>query len=227
MPPASSPQGRALFERILDSPIREPRPARSRRRRLALVLVPIALAAGLAAGYEWLRPARNPIQVACFDDPSLRASREVRPVTGADVTATCVELWLSGGRFAPAGGGAVPPLAPCILPGGAVGVFPVRGGADPCGALGLAQLQESEDPEGAIALAELQESLATHFVNDCVSESDALAFVQGELGRLGLAPTWTVKPLRPFTSREPCAGPSYDFLTHTVLLSPVRNTSTP
>lgn len=222
-PPASSPQGRALFQRIIGSPVR---PDRSqRRRRYALVLVPVALAAGLAAGYAWFREAPKPLLVVCFDRVSLQAGQAAVPATPGDPTSSCVPLWRQGGQFAGSSQGFVPPLTACVLPTGAVGIFPASGGQDPCSMLGLAHVDVGGSGESA-SIVRVQDALVAAFLARCVGESEAADLARQEMDRNGLS-SWRVVVQPGFNPATPCASLAVEEPDRTVLIVPVRNSGSP
>jgi hypothetical protein len=226
-PSPDSPQARALLERIIATPP-EVRPARRRiaRRRL-WVLVPVALLAAAGASYGLVRSVRQPLIIACYQQPGLRSDRAVVPATGGNPVAACGLLWRPGGKFNPTGQGSVPPLTACVLESGATGVFPSLPGSDTCSALGLARPggRPSEQGENQRVL-ELQDALATEFLSRCDGSEQAMDVVQQQLMRYGLQ-GWRVVARMPFTEREPCASVAFDVPHRTISLVPVSNSISP
>jgi hypothetical protein len=92
------------------------------------------VAAGLGAGATLLTPdeARIPLTVVCHIRADLAASAVAALPTGADPVGSCLAEWRSGTFGSPSS----PELAACVLPTGAIGVFP--GPPSTCTRLGLA-----------------------------------------------------------------------------------------
>jgi hypothetical protein len=225
VPPSSSPQGRALLSRIVLSPREEQ--AHSKRRRYALILVPIAIAAAVGAGLKWFRPATQRLVVVCYAGPSLGADKAVVSASSRGDSQACAALWQIGGQFGVGGNGTVPPLAACVLPSGGVGVFPTEPGKDVCTTLGLADL----GPTGGAGdenqeLIMVQDAVVPRLLARCVDRSDAVALVRSELDRHGLK-EWRVVVDRPFSASVPCASFAEDVPHRTVVISPVPNSPSP
>jgi hypothetical protein len=219
-PSPTSPQARATFERIVRSaPVRRRRAGR--RRRYVLVLVPVVLVSALAAGYQWLRTAGEPLVVVCYGGPSLQARQAVVPGSDPTDVAACRALWRQGGQFARASRGSAPPLQACVLPTGAVGVFPGVRGEDPCDHLGLAHAGS----EGA-DVAKVQAAVTDQLLARCVGRYEAVALVREELDRHGLG-DWRIVVSPPFSQAAPCASVAVNVPRRTVLIVPVRNPATP
>jgi hypothetical protein len=226
-PSPDSPQARALLERIIGIP-RQARPAKRWISRQRLwVLVPAALLAAAGATYGLVRSVRQPLVVACYQEPNLQADRAVVPATGGNPVDACGVLWRPGGKFNPSGHGPVPPLTPCVLDSGATGVFPSVPGSDTCSGLGLARPRGSpnEQSENQRVLA-VQDALATEFLSSCDGGEQAMAFVRQQLMRYGLQ-GWRVVARMPFTEREPCASVAFDLPHRTISLVPVSNSISP
>ncbi len=227
-PSAQSPQGRATFEQIVHTPPEPSGPSRwSGRRRLALVLVPVVLTAGIAAGYRWLRTPSEPLVVACYERADLGAQRAVVPASARNDAHACNFLWRSGGLFASEHRSVVPPLVACVLPSGAVGVFPVARGGDPCDALGLAHVgTRGEGSAENAAIVRMQDEVVDQLLDRCIDAARARAIVQAALGREQLR-GWRVVVSAPFTPSEPCASLAFDVADRTVLIAPVRDSRSP
>jgi hypothetical protein len=226
-PSPDSPQARALLARIIATPL-EVRPAkRWISRRKLWVLVPTALLAAAGTSYGLLRSVRQPLVVACYQHPNVRADRAVVPATGGNPVAACGVLWRAGGKFNPSGHGSVPPLTACVLDSGATGVFPSIPGSDTCSALGLAHPGGSpnEQSENQRVLA-LQDALATEFLSGCDGREQAMTFIQQQLMRYGLE-GWRLEARMQFTQREPCASVAFDLPHRTISLVPVSNSTSP
>lgn len=222
VPPASAPQGRALFERIVETPLTEER-KRRRRRRAALVLIPAAIAAAVAAGYEWYRHASKPLTVVCYQDVSLRSASFVVSAGEGDGSTACRHLWTDEGPFAEAGGGSAPPLAACVLETGVIGVFPARAGQDPCSTLGLARLATWGASDERVAITRVQEALVAEFLDRCVGEAEAVELAFAALERNGLS-SWDVVP-SPFTRARPCASLAGDVSQQRLRIVPIPDRS--
>jgi hypothetical protein len=222
-----TPQAKALLERIVRTDpelIREPRrPIRIRR----WILIPVAILVLGAAGYVVFRHTDQPLFVACYQRASLSADRAELQPNGQDPVAACGVLWRPGAQFNPDGRVPTPELTACVLPTGAVGVFPGATGVNVCSALGLANpTANPTERRQDQAVQELQNALSNHFLNVCVGRSDALALAQQELHRLGLT-GWQVSDRGPFTTRAPCASVAFDIPHRTVTIVPVSNPSSP
>jgi hypothetical protein len=226
VPTGTDPHARDTFERIVRS-APTPRVGGWRsRRRLVLVLVPIVLAAGIGAGYVWLKPATQPLVVVCYARPSLGAERAAVPAGERGDVAACAPLWRDHGQFSAASRGAVPGLVACLLPSGAVGVFPSTAGQDPCLLLNLPHAATNSDKDENAAIVRVQNAVVPLFVDHCVGEAAALRAVRAQLDRNGLD-DWGVVATAPFTSAQPCASLALDAAHRTIDLVPVRNPATP
>jgi hypothetical protein len=220
-PSPDSPQGKATFQRIVRSPLVEPK--RSRRRRFALVLVPVAFAAGIAARYEWFQDAAQPLVVVCYGSPSLNGHRIVVPASERGNVDACSSAWRRGGFFNPTGQVKAPSLTACVLKTGAVGVFP--GAADdPCAVLDLPHVRPPTGSNETADITRVEDHVVGEFLDQCTGRLQAVAAVRRELDRYGLT-TWKVVVLQQFTAAEPCAGLAGDTTGRTVRIVPVRDAS--
>jgi hypothetical protein len=107
------------------------REAKRRRRRLALVLVPVVLAVLAVTGFTTYALTREPTHlesIGCFETAELDGSIAVVNADGRNPTAICAKLWRKGDMGL---GPAPESLAACVLETGAVGVFP-SSGKDTC-----------------------------------------------------------------------------------------------
>ena len=112
-----------------------PTSPRHRRRRAALVAVPaLALLLGATAwtAQRLTREVTHFESIGCFDRVSLEANVTVLNPHAEDPVAVCARLWREGVVTGTPG---TPALQPCVLPTGAVAVFPA---ADACARLRLA-----------------------------------------------------------------------------------------
>ena len=161
------------------------RAAQRRRRRLALVLVPVVLAVLAVTGFTTYALTREPTHlesVGCFETAELDGSIAVVNADGRNPTAICAELWRQGDM----GPGPAPEsLAACVLETGALGVFP-SSGKDTCEHLGLTDLPSgyAEEAERFAALrdaiaAELGASYgSTERDPKCLREEEARALAR-------------------------------------------------
>lgn len=192
--------------------------ARTRRRRLFLVLVPAVLLALAATGFTTYVLTREPTQlesIGCFEQADLEANTSIVGSDGRHPVEICAEvLRTTMGTAAPER------LAACVLESGAVGVFP-SSGADTCGRLGLAELPKSYAAEQK-RFTELREALVARFATTCVGEDDARAAVRRELDARGYG-SWQIDVEGNGFSRErPCASLAFDGEREAVILVPVE-----
>jgi hypothetical protein len=168
------------------------RAAQQRRRRLALVLVPVALAVLAVTGFTTYALTREPNHlesIGCFETPDLDGSIAVVNADGRNPTALCAELWRQGEM----GHGPAPEsMAACVLETGAIGVFP-SSGKDTCEQLGLADLPPTYAAE-AERFAALRDAIAaelgasygsTEREPKCLQEGEARALVRHEFAARG------------------------------------------
>lgn len=218
--PARSQEALERMESILRGEIASPegrhfrwarRLGHARRRRV--YLVPIVAAAVLTAGTIAWALSRGPTQhlsVGCYSAIALDARAAVVSATEASPVETCRRAWLDGAFGKPP-----PPLEACVLPSGAVGVFPSPEG-DSCARLSL----PPAPTEPASPVVKLQDTLVDTFLGRCVSESEARRIVVAEMRRLGLG-DWRVTTSGRFESTRPCASLAFDEARSVVLLVPI------
>lgn len=199
---------------------------RRRRRRLALVVATGLVAILAATGFTTYALVREPTHlesVGCYDKASLDANVTVVGVDERTPTELCGEVWRTGGFGEE---GASPELTGCVLPTGAVGVFP--GPTATCSDLGLAALPASytEQMEGfaglqAAIVAKLGEppSGSSRGGPECVQEDRARLMVKRELDIRGYS-DWKVETAGDFTDARPCADVSFDTGGNTIILVP-------
>jgi hypothetical protein len=223
-PAPDSAHARALYERIVSTPV--PNGAPYRRpfvRRTLKVLVPIVAIAVAAAGYGVYRSVSQPLDVACYREMSIAGDVVGVAATGGDPVALCRALWRAGGSFNPDGRLSAPALTACVHEG-TLAVLPHRPGVDPCTALGLAHPEGGGLSADDQRLVRVTEALAARFLADCVPEGSALAAAHTELRAQGLE-GWTVTVTQPFTADRPCASAAYDPGSKTILLVPTPKAS--
>lgn len=208
--PVRSREALDVMERILRGDVSSPEGRRLRRlrtlgqaRRPRVYLVPVVAAAVLAAAtlaWAFTRGPTQHLSVGCYAAIDLDASAAVVPATEASPVETCEELWLDGAFGRPPSR-----LEACVLPSGAVGVFPSPEG-DSCERLNLAPVPAGSEPPSAVV--ELQNTLVDAFLKRCLSESAARRIVQDEFRRLNLQ-EWRVVTSGRFTPARPCASLAY------------------
>lgn len=220
--PTRSREALEVMERILRGDLVSPERRRLRwlrtlrhapRRRI--YLVPVVAAVMLGAGTLAWALTRGPTQhlsVGCYATADLDARTVVVSATEGSPVEACRKVWLDG-----AFGRRPPPLQACVLPSGAVGVFPSRGG-NSCEQLNL--IRAPADSEPASAVVALQTALVDTFLERCISEREAGQIVLAELRRLRLE-DWRVVTSGRFGSTRPCASLAFDEERSKVLLVPI------
>lgn len=225
LPRHTSPAAQAQLEQIVAQPRAEPVPIghrrwlrrRFRRQRRLPYLIPIVAVVAIGAGaaaWALTRGASNPLTIGCYATASLSAHTAVIPADGRSPTDACRAQWRQAGL------GPAPPasLQACILPSGAIGVFPDSGG-DVCQQLALTPLT-SRQPPSATAVVELKGKLVDAFLaNPCLSKPEAEAIIRTQLERLRLS-AWTIRPAGSFDNARPCATLGFDTDANAVLLIP-------
>lgn len=224
LPGPDAPEAQAQLERIFAQPRHERRALRGLRSRRLLsrprlpYLIPVVAALMIGAGaaaWALTRTGSNPLTIGCYAAPSLTAHTAVIGASGRSPVEACRALWQQGAL------GPIPPgqLQACILPSGAIGVFPNRNGGDVCQHLALTPFPSTQPPSAA-AVIELKDKLVdTVLAAGCLNEHRAEAIVQKELDRLNLH-GWTVRATGSFTAARPCATLGFDPEQHAVLLIP-------
>jgi hypothetical protein len=204
------------------------RTVRRRRRRLALILAPAALAVLVATGFTTYALVREPTHlesIGCYEQASLGANVAVVSSDERDPTDVCGEVWRTGGFGEE---GKIPQLTACVLETGAVGVFP-GSPAKTCSELGLAELPHdyTAAAQGFVGLrdaivSKLGEPPSGSSVGgpQCVGEDEARAIVGRELQIRGFD-DWKIEVAGgEFSAARPCADVSFDTGGKTVLLVP-------
>jgi hypothetical protein len=208
-----------LFERIASpAPVTGRRP--KRRVIVAVAIATVALLAGAAAYIVHRQRVTEPLDIGCYEMADLRARVFVVSVgNGEDPVVACTTLWQKGTFGTPT----TPRLESCVLPSGAVGVFPGES-EDVCERLGRpAPAPTSSTTVGSTSLSadpvELRNTLVAQFVDRCLTEPQARAIVQGELQRRRM-PDWNISDAEAFTADRPCATLRVDVEAKTILLIP-------
>lgn len=197
------------------------RPERRRRRWLLGALVPAAVLLLGATGigtYLLSREATHLESIGCYATAELESDTTVVSADGRDPLAICAELWQEG----VVGPGEAPSeLAACVLPSGAVGVFPATG-RDICNSLGLANLAEGFAVD-AQRVADLSRAVTARLAIDCVGEGEARGLVQRELESRDFA-DWRVEVAGGgYGADRLCTGFGTDAASKLALLIPVES----
>lgn len=189
------------------------------RRKKAYLLMLVSLAAAAAAAGAWAltHGATKHLTIGCYASADLHARTIVIAAPSGSPTRACGSVWQRG-DFGPASS---PRLQACVLPSGAVGVFPTPNGRA-CERLKLAPLPASTPtPPPAASAAQLKDALTQKFLSKpCIGRDEAISTVEAELRRQNL-PDWKVKVDGAFTSARPCASPGFDEEQRLVLLIPM------
>ncbi len=220
--PAQSREALDVMERIIRGEFASPQVGRLqqtrsllRARRRRVFLVPIVAAVALAAAALAWALTQGPTQhldIGCYATIDLQGTAAVVPATEASPTETCEKLWLDGAFRKPS-----PPLEACVLPSGAVGVFPSPAG-NSCERLNLAPVPVgSKPPPGSV---ELRDALVDKFLDRCLTEPAARRIIQQEMTRLGLQ-DWRVVTNGRFTPARPCASLAFDEKQGQIILVPI------
>lgn len=222
LPPSPSHQDAwAFLEETIDMELRtrehsDRSEARMPRRRSPrpLILAGAALALGTTVGAIYLtRDVSESLTVGCYATADLQGDTAVVGANGSPPEEACADLW-ERGEFGPGG---VPELGACVLPSGAVGVFP--GGDQTCGELGLALVEANygEDVGAAVAL---RDALVERFsAADCLGFEESVSIVEEELAERGMT-EWSIEAAGPFTDSRPCTGLAFDTDNQIVSLVP-------
>jgi hypothetical protein len=196
-----SARGQVVYERALAAGSGAGRPrTRVSVRVLAAVAVALALLGLGAAAYLNSRRPTHSLGVGCYAANRLDAATFVVQARARHEVDACAALWRDGTLGSPGStGSAVPPLVACVLPSGAVGVFP--GGPSTC-----AQLQRpvastvapsppsslgTAPPAGDVVIALRDRLVAAGRATPCLRPDDARATVRQAFADLGLS-DWTM-----------------------------------
>jgi hypothetical protein len=196
------------------------RSERRRRRWLLSALVPATVLLLGATGigtYLLTREATHLESVGCYAAADLGADTTVVSADGRDPVVICSDLWQQG---AVGSGEAPAELAACVLPSGAVGVFPATG-PDICNSLGLANLAEGFVAD-AKRVADLRGSVIARLAIDCIGEKEARGLVGEELAAHGYG-AWGVQVVGGgYTPARPCTQFGTDASSRLALLIPAE-----
>jgi hypothetical protein len=236
---ASSEHAQETLERILreERPPTRRSPQYGRRRprwRRSYVLVLVALAIGVAtAAWALTRTPTKTLTVGCYATLDLQARTVVVPTDDRSATAACREIWQRGDF----GSAKVPELEACVLPSGAIGVFPSPTGRA-CEKLRLAPVApetpappparttpKPKPPSPQATARTLKNKLVDAFLaKPCMDEQEATELVRAELRKLRVN-DWGVRTNGPFSAARPCASLAFDEEHRTVLLVPMPRSS--
>lgn len=206
------------------------------RRLVATVGVSAVALGGLVGGrYILDRPTTKPISVACFGSADLQA-RSVVDTGSGDPVDRCGQAWRDGafGRVSDP-----PPLVECVLPSGAVGVFPGSSAAT-CDSLGAARPAPGGgqppavpgDGTGTAADAIALRTALTEAITSarCTTAEEARQVVDRELAARGLG-AWRIQEGAGdgggFDAVRRCASVAIDVERRLVILVPVPEAAPP
>ena len=235
---ASSQRAQQELEHILRDgrPPRQRSPQRGPRRprwRRSYVLVLVALAIGAAtAAWALTRTPTKTLTVGCYATVDLQARTVVVAADDRSPTATCREIWQRGDF----GSAKVPQLEACVLPSGAIGVFPSPTG-QACENLRVAPVApetpapppartttKPKPPSPQATARTLKNKLVDAFLaKPCMNEQQATELVRAQFGKLRVS-DWGVRANGPFSVARPCASLAFDEEHRIVLLVPMPKT---
>lgn len=212
-----------------------PAAAHSRRRYRGRLLwiAPLAVigTASVAAAVITHRDAKNPLDVGCYAEAEPDADTAVVRAQddGRSAVEACATLWRDGTLGD--GSGRVPELVECVLPSGAIGVFP--GEPEVCERLRATDGDEAsgsatstttatDDPASVIRLRDALVELTRQA--DCLMPDDGRRAAEDELRRQRLK-GWSVEvgpgaAGRGFDDERPCVSYAVEPDHRTVVLVP-------
>jgi hypothetical protein len=231
---ASSERAQETLERILleDTSPTQRAPQREHRRpqwRRSYVLILVALAISAAtAAWALTRTPTKTLTVGCYAIADLQARTVVVPTDDRSATAICRGIWQRGDF----GLARAPQLEACVLPSGAIGVFPSPNGQacenlrlapvapeTPAAPPGRAGTKPSPTPQ-ATARTLKDRLVDTFLARPCMNEQQATEAVRAALRRLRVN-DWDVRTNGPFSAPRPCASLAFDEEHRIVLLVPL------
>jgi hypothetical protein len=203
-------------ERVLNAKDRSWRPRWVPRKSVRLVMF-AALMSGAAAATAWalIGQTSQRVTVGCYEEASLR-SRVFVEAMGSSPTATCLRVWKQGELS----GRTPQQLEACVLPSGAIGVFP-SAGRDVCVHLGLKGFVRDLSSADVAQSTVFERDLGSAFIRKgCLRLTPAIALVELELQKHGLA-GWRIAHTQPFTAQRRCASAAVEPNVETVTIVPV------
>jgi hypothetical protein len=208
----SSVRAQATLDRILAQPTRTG--GRSRRGRLyALAAVAAAIPAAGAAWALTNEPTHR-LEIGCYAANSLDATTVVVDAGDASPVAACRAAWSRGEL----GGPAPRRLEACVLPSGAIGVFP-----ETCRQLKLTPVGRASahaPPSNGSPTALKRSLVGTYLSRRCLGRRAGIAAARAAIGANGLT-DWRVHVTTPFTPLRSCTSFAFDEVGHLVLLVPI------
>ncbi len=155
-------------------------------------LVAATVLATAATAYLATRHPSRTLSVGCYSAASLEADTAVVDLDGMRPVEACARAWREGA----VGSGPVPTLQACVLPSGAIGVFPAKD-ESVCSRLGsdVATPDTTEPPAakpGGADLAGFRDALAERrSQQSCLAPDEARRFVAEQLAKHNLT-GWTL-----------------------------------
>ena len=214
--PASSPEAQVTLERILRKKQEKWLIHALRRRPTYSVVLALFVCGVVGAGaWAWTQRGGERATVGCYQDPAQTARTVIVAIHGSPVS-TCLGVWRRGelGTRRPTR------LEACVLPSGAIGVFPL-GLVDVCQRLGLEPYQRQLGSADIASTRALQDELSTLFLSrGCLTGRQARAIIAGELAKHGLS-QWHITLNGRFTALARCASIAVEGATDTVAIVPV------
>jgi hypothetical protein len=194
-----------------------------RRRGYLLAIISLGAVGVAAAAWALTHGATKHLTVGCYESVSLQARTVVVPAQDEPPTSTCRAVWARGDF----GTHATPRLQACVLPSGAIGVFPTSD-ETACQQLKLPPVSATTTAPAQtgpatprVSLIALKSILVQKFLSTrCMNEGIARRLVQTELRRLRFA-NWQVRAGGTFTNDRPCASLAFDEDRDLVLLVPI------
>lgn len=223
----ASPRAREALERIVTTntarardPERRQIPRARRRKAYLLALIPVAAAAA-AGAWALTHGATKHLTIGCYANLSLESRTVVVPANGSSSVQRCRDVWRRGDFGSPSS----PRLQACVLPSGAVGVFPSpNGGA--CQQLKLAPAAAgapttTSAPQRRGSATTLRDALVPKFLaRPCMDRREAVSTINEELRKQRLN-DWAVRISTPFSPARPCASLGFEEEQRLVVIVPV------
>jgi hypothetical protein len=182
-----------------------------------LALVPLAAAAA-AGAWALTHGATKQLTVGCYASANLGGRTLIVGATGGSPIAACKALWRKG-DFGSSGS---PRLQACVLPSGAVGVFPSPNDRA-CERLKLTPVTTGAPPvprrRGSVVA--LKDVLTKRFLaSPCIDKEKAISTIRAEIRKQRLD-DWGVTVTTRFSAERPCASLGFDEEQRVVRIVPV------